>query len=219
VLPKLAVLFQTLMPTLPANTRAVLNASNWLRANWVWLGTIVGVVIALLPLLLSSRSLQPLTHWARWHLPLLWRLERARTFYLFFSSLGIMYSAGMTLTRALEVLRADASNGYFGRRIDVLTDRMRRGVSMSDSMRTAGRFEPIAIGMVRLGESTGSLGAQSQRLGDFYQVKLSSQVEVVIRLFEPLILLVLGGFLLLLVSTVILPIYDLAESASGAVRW
>ena len=219
VLPKLALLFQTLMPTLPANTRAVLDASTWLRANWVWLGGVVAALAAVFPVLLTSRAMQPVTHWARWHMPLIWRLERARTFYLFFSSLGIMYSAGMTLTRALEVLRADAANGYFARRIDVLADHMRRGFSMSDSMRSTRRFEPIAIGMIRLGESTGSLGAQSEQLGDFYQVKLTSQVDVVIRLFEPLVLLVLGGFLLLLVSTVILPIYDLAEAASGSVRW
>jgi general secretion pathway protein F len=85
-------------------------------------------------------------------------------------------------------------------------------------MHSSRAFETIATGMVRLGESTGSLGTQSARLGEYYQNKLKLQAELMVRLFEPIVLLMIGALLALVVVTIVIPIYELAQQAAGGMR-
>ena len=218
VIPKLATLFETLMPKLPASTRALLDGASWLRANWSWV-TLLGALLAVLVLLVFQRQfMRPLTDRVKWYAPVFWRLERSRTYYLFFANLGVMYNAGMTLTRALDVLLSDPGNRLFGLRLAGLTQRIHKGSSLSQAMQLCGGFESIASGMVRLGESTGSLAAQSSRLGDYYRQNLKTQTEFMVRLFEPMVLLMIGLLLVLVVITIVSPVYDLAQQAAGGIR-
>lgn len=215
VLPKLAALFSTLMPQLPPNTRAVLDASSWLRDNWLWLVLPLLMLVVLLSSASRFRSLQGPIDRLKWYLPVFWRVERTRVFYLFFANMGLMYGTGMTLSRTLEVLLSDPGNKMFGRRLSSLTERIRQGSALNQAMQASRVFEPIATGMVRLGESTGSLGAQSVRLGEYYQQKLKIQADLMVRLFEPMVLLVIGALLVVVVLTIVIPIYDLAQQAAG----
>lgn len=218
VLPKLASLFATLMPQLPASTRAVLDGSQWLRDNWLWVLVPTVLVVLLLPVLFRLRFMRAPIDRIKWYLPAFWRMERARVFYMFFANLGVMYGTGMTLSRALEVLLTDPGNQLFGRRLAGLTERIRQGSALHQAMQATRGFETIATGMVRLGEATGSLADQSKRLGDFYQLKLKLQAEFIVRLFEPLVLLVIGALLALVVITIVIPIYELAQQAAGGMR-
>jgi type II secretory pathway component PulF len=218
VLPKLATLFATLMPQLPSSTRAVLDGSNWLRDNWLWLALPLLMLLVLLPFALRLSSLRGPIDRLKWYLPLFSRIERARVFYLFFANMGLMYGTGMTLSRALEVLLSDPGNKLFGRRLSGLTERIRQGSALNQAMQASKAFETIATSMVRLGESTGSLGTQSERLGEYYQQKLKVQAELMVRLFEPMVLLVIGALLALVVVTIVIPIYELAQQAAGGMR-
>ena len=218
VLPKLATLFSTLMPQLPPNTRAVLDGSNWLRENWLWLAMPLLALVVLLPFALRLSALRGPIDRLKWYFPVFSRIERTRVFYLFFSNMGVMYGAGMTLSRTLEVLLSDPGNKFFGRRLAGLTERIRQGSALNQAMQASRGFETLATGMVRLGESTGSLGTQSERLGEYYQHKLKLQAELMVRLFEPMVLLVIGVLLAVVVVTIVIPIYDLAQSAAGGMR-
>jgi type IV pilus assembly protein PilC len=218
VLPKLATLFATLMPQLPASTRAVLDGSNWLRDHWVWVALPLLLLVVLLPFALRLQALRGPIDRLKWYFPVFSKIERSRVFYLFFSNLGVMYGTGMTLSRTLEVVLSDSGNKLFGRRLAGLTERIRQGSALNQAMQASRAFETIATGMVRLGESTGSLGTQSERLGEYYQNKLKLQAELMVRLFEPMVLLVIGALLAVVVVTIVIPIYELAQQAAGGMR-
>lgn len=93
----------------------------------------------------------------------------------------------------------------------------RRGLALSDGLAQSGVFERFALSMVRLGETTGTLDQQSLRLGEHYAARLKQQIETGSRLFEPLVLLVLAGFLLLIAVTLLGPVYELAARASAGI--
>ena len=218
LIPKLASLFETLMPKLPASTRALLDGAGWLRMHWPWLTLLAVLLVIFVSLFFQRRFMRPLADWVKWFAPVFSRIERSRTYYLFFANLGVMYHAGMTLTRALDVLLSDPGNRLFGLHLAGLTERIRKGSSLSQAMQLGGGFESIATSMVRLGESTGSLAAQSARLGEYYRQKLKTQTEFMVRLFEPMVLLMIGLLLVLVVITMVSPIYDLAQQAAGSIK-
>jgi len=70
---------------------------------------------------------------------------------------------------------------------------------------------------VRLGETTGTLDQQSQRLSEHYAQRVKQQIDTGSRLFEPIVLLVLAAFLLLIGFTLLGPVYELAAKASAGI--
>ena len=218
VIPKLATLFEPMMQKLPENTRIMLDGANWLRVNWPSITLLALVVLVATPLIFKRQFMRPYVDWFKWHAPVIKRIERARIYHLFFANLGVMYSAGMTLTRALEVLLSDPGNRLFEFRLTGLTALIRKGNSLSQAMQSCRGFESIASGMVKLGESTGSLAAQSDMLGEYYRQKVKTQTEFVVRMFEPMVLLMIGLLLVLVIITVISPVYDLAQQAAAGTR-
>lgn len=216
VVPRLATLFETMMPELPASTRSVLTASRWLESSWPMV--VAGVVLAVgcLPLLLRWRVCRPAIERLLWSVPGLRSLERTRTYQALFSAMAAMQSAGLPLTRSLAVLAEQAPNTVLRHRLGQVQAATRAGEPLHAALDRTGHFERFALSLVRLGEATGSLDVQCRRLADHYGQQLRGLTEAAARLFEPVVLLVLAILLLTIGVTVIGPVYDMASRSAGA---
>jgi type IV pilus assembly protein PilC len=215
VMPKMAALFESLRVQLPPSTVWVMRMAEGLRAHVQWLPLVFALIVVVLVFLLRLPALKPAFHGLSWWLPGIRQLERARVYHAFFSHLGVMHGAGLTLSRTLTVLLQQPINQFFGGRISRLALSAARGQSLADGLSNTHVFERFALSLVRLGESTGTLDEQSLRLSEHYAQKLKQQIETGSRLFEPMLLLILAGVLLLVGSTMLGPVYDLASRASS----
>ena len=215
VMPKMVTLFDSLRVEVPSSTRTVIHVTQWLTEHGAWLPLPILLLTALLLVLGRQAAIRPMLHALLWWLPGVRRLERARVYHAFFSHLGAMHGGGLTLNRTLRVLLEQPLNAHFGQRLGRLMHQATRGQSLESSLASSGMFERFALSLVRLGESTGTLDEQSLRLSEHYAQQLKQQVETSSRLFEPVILLVLGVLLLLIGSTMLGPVYDLASRASS----
>lgn len=218
VIPKMTQLFFSLNVELPVITQRVIATAEWLHAHGLWL------VLLLLPLVLGVMALgqhpavRPLLHGVLWWTPGLQRLERTRVYHAFFSNLGAMQGAGLTMSRILMVLVQQPVNQYFGHRLKRINIGTQRGQSLSEGLTGSGVFERFALSLIRLGETTGTLDQQSLRLGEHYAGRLKQQIETGSRLFEPLIILLLAAMLLLIGVTLLGPVYELAARASASIN-
>lgn len=215
VLPKMAALFESLRVQLPPATVWVMQMAEGIKANGVWLPWALAGGLLVLLMLLSLPVMKPVFHAVYWWLPGVRQLERARVYHAFFSHLAAMHGAGLTLSRTLTVLMQQPLNQFFGGRIGRIGVNAARGQSLTEGLAGTHVFERFALSLVRLGESTGTLDEQSQRLSEHYAQQLKQQIETGTRLFEPVLLLVLAAVLLLVGSTMLGPVYDLASRASA----
>ena len=215
VLPRMSTLFQSLRVELPASTQTVLAVARWASDNAWWLPLPVGLGAFMLVLLAMRPEFRPVWDTVRWWMPGLKALERSRVYHAFFSHLAVMHGSGLTLSRTLSVLMEQPANRHFGNRIRKVGVGASQGQSLADGLGGTATFERYAISLVRLGETTGSLDLQSQRLSEHYAQRLKQQIETGSRLFEPIILLVLAGLLLLIGSAMLGPVYDFAAKASS----
>jgi type II secretory pathway component PulF len=218
VIPKMMTLFESLRVELPPATLRVLAATQWLKLYGGWLPLMLAPVVLLVPLLWRHPVFAPAIHAVVWWTPGIKGMERTRVYHAFFSNLGTMQAAGLTLSRSLSVLLQQPVNQHFGRRLMRMGASTRRGLALSDGLAQSGVFERFALSMVRLGETTGTLDKQSLRLSEHYSVRLKQQIETGSRLFEPIMLLVLAAFLLLIGSTLLGPVYELAARASAGIK-
>lgn len=217
VIPRMTTLFDSLNLDLPETTVQVLAGARWMQENGPWLATLAALLTLVVALGARLAARTPAWHSLLWWLPGWKRIERARAYHVFFSHLGAMHGAGLTISRTLGVLLQQPANLHLGRRLARLSQGALRGQSLSDGLAGSGAFERFALSLVRLGESTGTLDQQSQRLSEHYAQRVKQQIDTGSRLFEPVVLLVLAAFLLLIGVTLLGPVYELAAKASAGI--
>ena len=218
VIPKMTALFSSLNVAVPETTLRVIATTEWLKGNAWWLPMLLVPLVVVLLALARHPALRPVWHTIRWWAPGLKRLERSRVYHTFFSNLGAMHAAGLTLSRTLTVLVEQPVNLHFGQRLRRIVLGTGRGQSLSEGLASSGVMERFALSLVRLGETTGTLDQQSIRLSEHYASRLKLQIETGSRLFEPLMLLILAALLLLIGTTMFGPVYELANRASAGLN-
>ena len=86
---------------------------------------------------------------------------------------------------------------------------VQEGSSLSRALSQAGHFPPMMVHMVASGESSGALEEMLDRSAANQERELEMTLGTIMSLFEPLMVVVMGGMVLLIVLAVLLPIFDL----------
>jgi general secretion pathway protein F len=92
----------------------------------------------------------------------------------FCRGLGTLLGNGVTLTDAMRLL-SEANVG--DDRLRSISDHIRRGGRLVDSITETGFVPPLAARMLRIGEESGSLDTVAARCADYYEAKLTDQVD------------------------------------------
>jgi general secretion pathway protein F len=97
-------------------------------------------------------------------------------------------------------------------RLEVAAASIREGQPLSLSMERAGLTTPVAMRMLRVGEKSGNMGEMMEAVAAFHDEETTRFVEWFTRLFEPLLMAVIGLVIGIIVVMLYLPIFELAGS-------
>lgn len=125
-------------------------------------------------------------------------------------NMDTMLSSGIPIIRAIELTGAVVGNRIYEDILKETTEAVKSGSSLSDAFSRHPEIPPIMTGMVRVGEETGSLGSILKTLGKFYAREVNDAVDTLVSLIEPLMIVGLGLGVGLLLTSVLMPIYDVA---------
>jgi len=148
---------------------------------------------------------------------LLWRMpglgEHLRVFQLtrFYRTVGMLLSGGIPVVSALE-MAAGLLQPELRTRLTAAAASIREGMPLSTSMERAGLTTPVAMRMLRVGEKSGNMGEMMESVAAFHDEETSRFVEWFTRLFEPLLMAVIGLIIGVIVVMLYLPIFELAGS-------
>ena len=125
--------------------------------------------------------------------PVLGRLTRLIAIERFCSVLSTLVRTGVPLPDAVQVSADSTNNRVFQVKLAKVREAMMRGEGLARPIQASGLFPPAARQMIRVGESTGSLDMQLQSAALFYERELSYELKRATDMFEPAILLAVGG--------------------------
>jgi general secretion pathway protein F len=89
---------------------------------------------------------------------------------------------------------------------------IREGRTISQAMEAHELTTPVALRMLRVGERTGDMGGMMERIAAFYDEEMARWVEWFTKMFEPLLMAVIGAVIGGIVILMYMPIFDLAGS-------
>ncbi len=214
VIPRFAQVFAQFKTTLPLPTRIMIGVNNLFHLFiHYWYLTLP--VLLLIPILLKRymNTEKGRVFWDRLktripgfgHLFVIGALSRfAHTFVM-------LNKSGIPILRTLEITSTTVNNVVISQSIGEISQQVREGSSLADAMRETGRFTPLVIQMVDVGETTGTLDEMLIRITEYYDIELENAIKQMTTYIEPALTLFMGVVVLFLALAVFLPWWNMAK--------
>ncbi len=127
-------------------------------------------------------------------------------------NLDTMLSSGIPIIRALEITGSVVENKIYEDVLVQTTESVKGGALLSEAFSKHTEMPQLMIAMTRIGEETGELGYILKNLARFYKREVDTAVDTMISLIEPAMIVGLGVGVGLLLTSVLVPIYNIAGS-------
>ncbi len=209
VVPKFRDFFVGLNAELPLLTRITMGLSAFMQQHALLLG--VAVAAAVVALLQWRRSPRGATTMARWKLavPLVGRVFHRLALSEFCRSLATLLGGGLPVISALDVSVAAVGNAHVRSRLRPVVGRVREGAALHSALEETGVVPDLAIDMVKVGETTGSLDSMLTSVSDFFDEEVETRMQRLLSLIEPVMLVFMGLIVALLLVSIYLPLFGL----------
>lgn len=127
-------------------------------------------------------------------------------------NLDTMLSSGIAIVRSIEITGDVVGNRVYENILKDTADKVKAGSSLSDALDHHPEIPQIMIQMAKVGEETGSLGNILKTLAKFYKREVDDAVDTLVGLIEPAMIVALGVGVGVLLTSVLVPIYNIASS-------
>ncbi|MGZ6347777.1 MAG: type II secretion system F family protein, partial [Anaerolineales bacterium] len=123
----------------------------------------------------------------------------------------MLNKSGIPILQTLEVTSSTINNVVISQSIGEISQKVREGRGLADSMKESGRFTPLVIQMVGVGETTGTLDEMLIRITEYYDIELENAIKKMTAYIEPALTLFMGVVVLFLALAVFLPWWNMAK--------
>jgi type II secretory pathway component PulF len=214
VIPQLTSFLTETGQTLPITTRMLIASSGFLsRWWWLLLALIIGGSSYLAYSVRHSAASRRAWDIFKLKVPLLGKKVFQKIYLTRFAeNLSTLIQGGLTILQALEVSSEVAGNVVYRDIISAAKEDVRIGNALSDSLASHKEIPVLMTQMISTGEKTGSIDSILKKIAQFYSKEIDNTVENMSQLIEPILILVIGGAVAILVSSILLPIYGIANS-------
>jgi len=125
-----------------------------------------------------------------------------------------MLVSGVPVVEAVEITASVVGSQTYAGVLTDVGEAVKGGSSISDALGQHAEIPGIMTAMVKVGEETGELGNILTTLAKFYQREVTTAVDTLVDLIEPMMIVLLGLGVGTLLASVLIPIYNLAGSIS-----
>lgn len=209
IIPSYEEMFADLGTELPAITKAVVTASDFLINYWfIILPIVVGVVVAI-SVYLQTPSGKLLTSQLALSIPMFKNLAVKSACSQMARTLGTLITAGVPLVEAVDITSNTMQNVLFHEAMQDARDEIIKGVPLSVPLEQSGLFPPMLYHMIRIGEEAGNTEEMLNKLADYYDEEVEMATQGLMAAMEPMIMLVLAVIVCILIAAVMSPMMQM----------
>ncbi len=211
VIPTFMNMFADLGTELPFFTRLLINVSDFLQHRWYIIIAVIAAVV------FAYRGYNKTDNGARviagikLKIPVFGNLIMKTACARFSRTLETLLAAGMSMMDALEICAGTMDNVLYKDALLDVRDNVTLGSSLGKELEITGKFPPMVVHMVGIGEETGNLETMLESVANYYDEEVESATQQVTSLMEPMIILVMGvvvGVVVLAIYTPMMSLYD-----------
>lgn len=205
VIPNYTGMFETLDTELPAITKAVAAASDFIIKRWVILVIAVVAAAVSIGMFASTDKGKHFFHKLQIKIPLFSVLVMKQASSQMARTMSTLMAAGVPLIESVTIVGRVMANVYYKEALDVCKNEVVIGQPLSKPLEASGLFPPMVYHMVRIGEETGNTESMLSKLADYYDEEVEAAVQSLMAAMEPMIIVVLAGICIVLIGACMAP--------------
>jgi type IV pilus assembly protein PilC len=209
VVPVFQAMFASMGGQLPFATQILVNISEGIR-SWPGLVTLFGVIggTSLFRWWKATESGRLIWDTILLRMPVFGPLVRKLALARFTRTFGTLVSAGVPILSALEIVGATSGNEVVSQAVKKIRSAIKEGETIAKPLSESPVFPSMLVQMIAVGEETGALDAMLNKVADFYDEEVSTAVEGLTSLIEPLMMATLGVVVGGIVIALYLPMFQ-----------
>jgi|TARA_B100001964_G_C14177498_1_gene574541 general secretion pathway protein F len=211
VVPDIVKVFRDSEQELPRLTSGLIAVSDFLQDNGLVIFILVVVTVVAIRQLLTIESIRRSYDRRLLHVPLVAKMSRGFNTAQFASTLSILNSSGVPLVDAMRISGQVLSNSWLREKVTEATVKVSEGTSLKVALEQSGYFPPMMLHMIASGEASGELDDMLTRTADHMQQDVEALTGILLSLFGPMMLLIMGGAVFIIVMAILLPIMNLNQ--------
>ena len=213
VIPKISEIMTQSGQEIPVYTQVVLGISNFLvNYGFILLGVFVIVAFAVIRFIRTPTGRLAFDQF-KISIPYVSSLYRKLYLSRLADNMATMLGSGIPMVRALELTSNVINNKIYEGILTEAVTAVKGGKTLSESLSNNPRQVPgIMTQMMKVGEETGEVGTILKTVSRFYSREVSTAIESIVSLIEPLMIVMLGGGVAILLASVLIPIYNIASN-------
>ena len=207
VLPKMAKTLFSSMDTLPLPTRIMLGVSDFATQYGLIFFVSMAAGIALLKYYIGTPDGAYNFDLLKLNLPKFGAMVRSSVTARFSQMLNVLTSSGVQVVDALSIAAETVDNKVFEKALKKAKKDVLGGIPMSVALES--KYMPaMAIGLISIGERSGALSEMLEGVAEYFTSDMEEKMEGVMGAMEPILTLIITGFVAIFVLAVFLPMIE-----------
>ena len=212
IMPTFVEMFEGSGTELPGPTKLVIGLSNSLQTYWyIYIGVVGGLVFGLSAYKKTKEGTR-LFDSLKLRLPVVKGTSVMLATSRFTRTLSTLLSSGIPLLQAMEVVAKVVNNSIIEERMTAGIESIRKGVTLSKTVKDVGIFPPMVDSMVKIGEESGSLDDMLYKTADFYDEEAEASIQRLTSMLEPLMIVVMGLMIGFIAIAMYMPMFDMVQT-------
>lgn len=216
VVPVFAEFFKEAGSKLPAITQTVIDLSEFLQEDGLYLfGGVIAVVLALRYYLRTPggrRTFQSVLLTT----PLLGECAVETNMERFATNMVLLLNSGLPLLEAIHSMQGVFHNNAIYREAFLrVSSRVASGIRLASSLEETGLFTSMVVSMVRVGEESGELATVLGQVATYYRKRVEALLERMTGMIEPVVILGMGVTVAVILTSIYLPMFQMASGPGG----
>jgi general secretion pathway protein F len=213
IVPTIIQVFIDSKQTLPLATQILLKITHLLQADGWLIGLALSLAVIGLTKLLRIRKYRFWLDTSLLRIPVLGKTIASINSARFARSFGILQAATVPVLDALSAANALVRPLPMREAVSTAINRVREGKGIADSLASCPHFSRMLIHLIHSGEQSGRLADMLNKAASTQEDDVEALIQGALSLFEPLMIILMGGVVLFIVLAVMLPIFSLDQLA------
>ncbi len=212
VVPTFEKMFESMGGELPAITQFLVDASDFVAG----LGGLVSLVVAVggyvgFKFWVGTSAGRLVWDTVKLRAPVFGILSRKIALAKFTRTFGTLVAAGVPILSALDIVADTAGNEVVANAVKKTRSAIKEGETIAKPLSESSVFPSMLVQMIAVGEETGALDAMLNKIADFYDEEVSTAVEGLTSMIEPLMMASLGLIVGGMVIALYMPMFSIVS--------
>jgi len=211
VIPRFANLYLSQGVELPLPTRILIGINQAVTNYWMY--TLIAVITVVIGIIYFVRTPtgKKTIDFIKLKFPVFKRIFLSNTMARFAHMLETLSRSGIQITSAMKTVEKTVGNIIIGEDIAAARRKVEEGIAIADALSSSKYFPAITLKMISVGEKSGALDEMLNKVAQQYDSEVEHLTKRLTAMIEPMMIVVIGAFLLLIALGIFMPMWKLYE--------